>query len=87
MDTESLIHFASQGMVLCVMVSLPPIIVAALVGLGVSFLQAITSMQDPALPHAIKLIAVAITIVVAAPWACAAILRFANELLQSAVPL
>jgi type III secretion protein S len=68
-------------------VSLPAVIVAAVVGLGVSFLQAITSMQDQTLSHAVKLIAVTVVIVVAAPLSCAAILHFANELMQAAVPL
>jgi type III secretion protein S len=57
------------------------------VGLGVSFLQAITSMQDQTLSHAVKLIAVTVVIVVAAPLSCAAILHFANEIMQASVPL
>ena len=71
----------------CLTVSLPAVIVAAVVGLGVSFLQAITSMQDQTLSHAVKLIAVTVVIVVAAPLSCAAILHFANEMMQAAVPL
>jgi type III secretion protein S len=39
------------------------------------------------LSHAVKLIAVTVVIVVAAPLSCAAILHFANELMQAAVPL
>jgi type III secretion protein S len=86
MPIDTLIQFASQGMLLCLGVSLPAVIVAALVGLGVSFLQAITSMQDQTLPHAAKLIAVTITIVVVAPVSCAAILRFASEMMTQALP-
>lgn len=87
MDTDTLVRFTTQGMLLCLTASLPPVIVAAVVGLGVSFLQAITSMQDQTLSHAVKLIAVTVTIVVAAPLSCAAVLHFANEILQAAVPL
>ncbi|MEM5453699.1 MULTISPECIES: type III secretion system export apparatus subunit SctS [Paraburkholderia] len=87
MEIDSLIRFTTEGMLLCLTVSLPAVIVAAVVGLGVSFLQAITSMQDQTLSHAVKLIAVTVVIVVAAPLSCAAILHFANELMQAAVPL
>ena len=87
MDIDSLIRYTTEGMLLCLTVSLPPVIVAAVVGLGVSFLQAITSMQDQTLSHAVKLIAVTVVIVVAAPLSCAAILHFANEMMQAAVPL
>jgi type III secretion protein S len=87
MDTDSLVRFASEGMLLCLTVSLPIVIVAAVVGLGVSFVQAITSMQDQTLSHAVKLIATTIAIVVAAPLSCAAVLHFANEIMQVAVPL
>ena len=86
MDTDTLVRFTTQGMLLCMYISLPIVIVAALVGLGVSFLQAITSMQDQTLSHGVKLIAVTIAIVIAAPFSAAALLHFANEIMHTAVP-
>ncbi|MCA8023433.1 type III secretion system export apparatus subunit SctS [Burkholderia metallica] len=84
MNIDSLVHAASQGMLLCLTVSLPFVIAAAAVGLVVSFLQAVTSLQDQTLPFAAKLIAVTIVLVIAAPLSCAAILHFANTLMQIA---
>lgn len=86
METESLIRFATQGMLLCLYVSLPIVVVAAVAGLAVSFLQAITSMQDQTLSHGVKFVAVTVAIVIAAPVAAAAVLHFANQMLQTAVP-
>ncbi|SOE96848.1 type III secretion protein S [Burkholderia sp. D7] len=86
MQIDALIQFTMQGMLLCLSVSLPIVIVAAVSGLGVSFLQAITSMQDQTLSHAVKLIAVTVTIVVVAPLSCASVLHFANEMLRTALP-
>ncbi|AKM39273.1 aldolase [Burkholderia contaminans FFH2055] len=86
MDVDSLVHAATQGMLLCLTVSLPFVIAAAAVGLAVSFVQAITSLQDQALPFAVKLIAVTIVLVIAAPLSCAAILHFANEMMRTAFP-
>ncbi|MFP6560949.1 type III secretion system export apparatus subunit SctS [Paraburkholderia sp. B3] len=86
MPLDTLIQFTSQGMLLCLTVSLPVVIVAALVGLGVSFLQAITSMQDQSISHAVKLIAVTVTIVIVAPLSCAAVLHFANGMMRAVLP-
>ncbi|UIF88540.1 type III secretion system export apparatus subunit SctS [Cupriavidus sp. UYPR2.512] len=86
MDIDTFVRFTTQGMLLCMYISLPIVIVAALVGLGVSFLQAITSMQDQTLSHGVKLIAVTVTIVMAAPLSAAALLNFANEIMHTAVP-
>ncbi|MGI4985271.1 MAG: type III secretion system export apparatus subunit SctS [Janthinobacterium lividum] len=86
MDVDTLIGFATQGMLLCLYVSLPIVVVAALVGLAVSFLQAITSMQDQTLSHGVKFVAVTIAIIVTAPIAGAALLHFAQRMLQIAVP-
>jgi type III secretion protein S len=86
MDIDTLIRFTTEGMLLCMYVSLPVVIIAAVVGLAVSFLQAITSMQDPALSHGIKLTVVTVAIVMLAPFSAAAVLRFANEVMQGAVP-
>lgn len=87
MEIDTLVRMTTQGMLLCLYISLPVVIVAAVVGLGVSFVQAITSMQDQTLSHAVKLIAVMVTIVVMAPFASAALLHFANEVMRTAVPL
>jgi type III secretion protein S len=86
-DIDTLVRLTTQGMLLCMYVSLPIVLVAALVGLGVSFLQAITSMQDQTLSHGVKLIAVTIAIVVTAPLSSAAIVNFANQVFNAAVPL
>ncbi|WP_175712713.1 flagellar biosynthetic protein FliQ, partial [Burkholderia ambifaria] len=47
----------------------------------------ITSLQDQTLPQVIKLIAVTISIIVATPFCCGAVLHFANQMMRTAVPL
>lgn len=85
METESIIRIASQAMVLCMLVSLPAVAVAAIVGLMVSFVQAITSLQDQSISQGIKLIAVIIVLVMAAPWGASRILLFARQALDAAL--
>ena len=48
MEYESVIRLTSEALLLCLLVSMPPIVVAAVVGLLVSFVQAVTSLRQPA---------------------------------------
>ena len=84
MTIDALIGLATQGLLLCLYVSLPIVVIAAGVGLVVSFLQAVTSLQDQTLSFGVKLVAVVVALVVAAPISAAAVLRFANQVLQAA---
>lgn len=86
MNTEDLIGLTTQGMLLCLYVSLPTIVVSALAGLLISFVQAITSLQDQSISHCFKLVAVFAVLAVTGAWGAAAILRFATQLMSAAVP-
>jgi type III secretion protein S len=56
------VHQITEAMLLVMLLSMPPIIVASVVGIAVSLLQALTQVQEQTLSFAIKLIAVAVTI-------------------------
>lgn len=85
MNYDQVVRLTSEAMMLCLLLSLPAVLVAAVVGLLVAFVQAITSIQDQAIGQSAKLIAVALAVVIAAPWAAAAVLRFAQSALQAAL--
>ena len=85
-STQELVGLASQGLLLCLYVSLPVIVVSAGSGLLIAFFQAITSTQDQSLSHSVKLIAVVATIMITGGWSAAAIVRFATRLLTTAIP-
>lgn len=55
-------HQITESMLLVMLLSMPPIVVASVVGIVVSLLQALTQVQEQTLSFAIKLIAVAVTI-------------------------
>ena len=78
MELENIIEVTTQGLLLCLYLSLPTIVVSAVVGLLVSFIQAVTSLQDQSISHAVKLVAVIVTLIITAPWSASAMLRFAN---------
>ena len=84
MDFDNIVNLTSHAMILCLLVSLPVVLVSAAVGLLVSFVQAITSLQDQSISQAAKLVAVVVTLLVAAPWGASIILNFAQQALNAA---
>lgn len=66
-DSEVL-QLTAQALMLTLILSMPPIIAAAGVGLIISLVQALTQIQEQTLPFAFKLIAVIISIFATARW-------------------
>jgi type III secretion protein S len=65
---------------LVLLLSLPAIIVASVVGLLVSLVQALTQIQEQTLSFAIKLIAVIATLIFTARWVGSEILTYAANI-------
>ena len=57
-----------QGMLLVVVLSAPPLIVAVVVGVLTSLIQALMQIQDQTLPFGIKLVTVGITLALTGRW-------------------
>lgn len=68
MNNAELTNFLSQALYLVLWLSLPPIIVASVVGTLFSLFQALTQIQEQTLSFAIKLIAVMATLALTARW-------------------
>ncbi|WKB51721.1 type III secretion system export apparatus subunit SctS [Eleftheria terrae] len=83
MSYDTVIQLTSEALMMCVLLSLPAVAVSAIVGLLVSFFQAITSLQDSSISQGIKLLAVTVVVFVAAPWAGATLLRFSENILEA----
>lgn len=67
-----------QGMLLVVVLSAPPLIVAVVVGVLTSLVQALMQVQDQTLPFGIKLIAVGITLVMTGRWIGVELIQLIN---------
>jgi type III secretion protein S len=76
------IHYAEQAMYLVLMLSMPPIVVASVVGLLLSLFQAISQLQEQTLSFGVKLIAVCVTLFLTAGWFGAELLRFGREIFE-----
>lgn len=77
MALSELIALAQQALLLSLLVSLPVLAVAAAVGLLSSVFQAATQVQDAALGHFPKFVAVTIALALLGPWMGRQVLGFA----------
>jgi type III secretion protein S len=68
MPLDNLTQLASEALLLILQLSAPLVGVAALIGLLLGFLQAVTQLQDQTTTFAIKLLAVMALLVVLMPW-------------------
>jgi type III secretion protein S len=83
MTSADIIFYTSQSLLLVLLLSMPVVTVAAIVGLLVGLFQGLTQIQDQTLSFAIKLIAVIITIVLSAQWLGAEIYNFTIKMFDS----
>jgi type III secretion protein S len=77
------INYAVQALYLVLMLSLPPIVVASVVGIIFSLIQAITQLQEQTLSFGVKLIAVIATLFMLGGWLSGQILQYATEIFNN----
>jgi flagellar biosynthetic protein FliQ len=68
MNQESAIEMLRSLVTISLLVNTPIIGAALVVGVVISLLQAVTSIQEPTLSFAPKLIAIGAVIIIGAPW-------------------
>jgi type III secretion protein S len=80
-EEASIIDYFVKTLTVVMVFSLPPLIVAMVVGLIVSVLQAATQIQDQTLPLTIKLVAVVATLAMFGAVLAAPLVLFTNQVL------
>lgn len=80
MSPDVALQQLTESMLLVLVLSLPPILVASVVGIAISLLQALTQVQEQTVSFAIKLIAVAATIALMAGMLGSEMVNFTNKL-------
>jgi flagellar biosynthetic protein FliQ len=76
MNQETAIEMLRSLITVSLTVMTPVILAALVVGVAVSLLQAITSIQEPTLSFAPKLIAIGAVIIIGAPWMLRQLMQF-----------
>ena len=80
MNQALLLDYAQKCLILVLQLSLIPIVVATVIGLIVSLLQALTQIQEQTLGFAVKLIAISLTIMASASWLGSQLLTYTQEI-------
>ncbi|WP_343640260.1 type III secretion system export apparatus subunit SctS [Roseateles sp.] len=73
------IQLTQQALWFVLLLSAPPIILAAIVGLLVAFVQAATQLQEQTLPYLLKFVAIVITLFVTASLLGGGLYQFADR--------
>ncbi|SHK30044.1 flagellar biosynthesis protein FliQ [Desulforamulus aeronauticus] len=82
MTQTYVLHLAREALMMVVILSLPTLGMAMLVGLIVGILQATTQIQEQTLSFVPKMVAVFVTLVVAAGWLLNIAIQFTTKLYE-----
>ena len=83
MNQAQLLDYAQTCLLLVLRLSLIPIVVATVIGIIVSLLQALTQIQEQTLGFAVKLIAISITLLAASSWMGGQMLLYTQDIFKN----
>ena len=83
MSHALVVDLARNAIMLALLVAGPMLVVALLVGLTVSVLQAVTQIQEQTLAFLPKLVGVAAVFLLALPWIIQLMVKYTTELFRS----
>lgn len=78
-----IVDLARNMIMTALLIAAPMLVVALAVGLIVSIIQAVTQIQEQTLSFVPKLVAVAVTFIIALPWIIQIMVRYTSELFRS----
>jgi flagellar biosynthesis protein FliQ len=77
------VDLARNMIMTALLIASPMLVVALAVGLVVSIIQAVTQIQEQTLSFVPKLVAVAVTFIIALPWIIQIMVKYTSELFRS----
>ena len=83
MSPSTIVELTQHALVLILLLSMPAVLTAANVGLGVAMLQAVTQIQDQSIGQAVKFIAVSASIALSAAWTGSELLVFGQSVIRN----
>ncbi|HDS1581778.1 type III secretion system export apparatus subunit SctS [uncultured Stenotrophomonas sp.] len=82
---EALTYISNKALLLILLLSAGPVLVATVVGLAIGLFQTVTQLQEQTLPYGAKLLAVIACLWLMMGWIGAQLLDFARLALQHAL--
>jgi flagellar biosynthetic protein FliQ len=83
MSHALVVDLARNAIMLALLIAGPMLVVALLVGLAVSILQAVTQIQEQTLAFVPKLVGVSAVFLLALPWIIQLLVKYTTELFRS----
>ena len=83
MNHAQLLEYSQTCLIIILRLSLIPIIVATVIGIIVSLLQALTQIQEQTLGFAVKLITISITLLAASSWMGSQLLLYTQNVFKN----
>jgi len=80
MSPDLVIHTGSEALKMVLLLSLPMLGIALVVGIAISLFQAVTQIQEMTLTFVPKIIAVFAVAILAAPWMTEKMVNFTHDL-------
>jgi len=80
MGPDSVIQIGSEAVKMILLISLPMLAVALVVGISISLFQALTQIQEMTLTFVPKIIAVFGAMIIAAPWMTEQLVSFTRDI-------
>ncbi|MDX8380614.1 MAG: flagellar biosynthesis protein FliQ [Ghiorsea sp.] len=83
MNPDLVINYGKEALEMILMLSLPMLVIALVVGVAISLFQAVTQIQEMTLTFVPKIISVFIAMVVAAPWMVETLVSYTRRIFES----
>ena len=83
MSNTLVVDLARNAIMLALLISGPMLLVALIIGLTVSVLQAVTQIQEQTLAFVPKLVGVSVVFLIALPWVMQLLVKYTTELFRS----
>jgi flagellar biosynthetic protein FliQ len=80
MTDDTVLELSRQAFLACLKLGGPTLMVALVVGVGISILQAITQVQDATMTFVPKTIAIGLVLLVCGSWMLQSLLAYSGEL-------
>ena len=83
MSNALVVDLARNAIMLAMLIAGPMLVVALLIGLTVSILQAVTQIQEQTLAFVPKLVGISVVFLLALPWILQLLVKYTTELFRS----
>lgn len=79
---EAVMDIVRQALVVVLMIAAPLLLIGMILGLVISLIQSVTSIQDQTLTFVPKVLAIIVAAILLLPWIISTIGQFAVEMMQ-----